>query len=65
MMMEGRAMANLAIRNERKTVEAIRQTLAVHDNAAIALMRDATHHLERARDLSMKLQELERRTPRE
>jgi len=55
-------MANLAIRNERRTVaNSIRQTLAVHDAAAIALMRDATHHLERARDLSAQLQELKRK----
>jgi len=55
-------MANVAIRNERRTAaNCIRKTLAVHDAAAIALMRDATHHLERARDLSEKLQYLERK----
>jgi hypothetical protein len=58
-------MTNLQIRNERKTaVEVIRRTLAVHDAAAIALLRDATHHLERGRELTQKLQELQRKGSR-
>jgi hypothetical protein len=44
----------------RATVSALKETVAVHDDAALSLMRAAQKHLRAARDLSARLEQLQR-----
>jgi hypothetical protein len=44
----------------RATVSALKETVAVHDDAALSLMRAAQKHLRAARDLSVRLEQLQR-----
>ena len=49
----------MTIVERRATVSALKETLAVHDDAALTLMRAAQKHLRAARDVNARLQQLQ------
>jgi hypothetical protein len=52
----------MMIVERRATAIALKETLAVHDDAALTLMRAAQRHLRAAREVNARLEQLQRKT---
>jgi hypothetical protein len=51
----------MTIVERRATVTALKETLAVHDDVALTLMKAAQKHLRAARELNARLDQLQRK----